>query len=97
VAAALDAGYRYECSLWNEATAGQYKFAKHKSDCIDSQLLYYLCDPHIHLLVDDAQLIKRIADSPQSARVFPYTEFVSRATGNVPLAGVVKTAVAKRP
>jgi hypothetical protein len=96
VAAALDAGYLYECFLWNEAAVGQYKFAKHTSDWIDSQLLYYLCDPQIHLLVDDVQLIKRIAGSPQSSRVFPYTEFVSRV-GNVPLAGVVKTAVASRP
>jgi hypothetical protein len=84
VAAALDAAYRYECFLWNEAATGQYKFANHASDWIDSQLLYYLCDREMHLVVDDAQLKNRIAGSPQSDRVVTYTEFVKIATGHVP-------------
>jgi hypothetical protein len=82
VVAALEAAYGYQCFLWNQATTGQYNFANHASDWIDSQLLYYLCDPKMYLLVDDNQLKNRIAGSPQSDRVITYTDFITRATGD---------------
>jgi hypothetical protein len=79
VAGALDAAYRYECFLWNEAMHGQYDFSKHKSDWIDSQLLYYLADPTVHILVHDRKLKQRIAGSTQSDRVFDYADFLALA------------------
>jgi hypothetical protein len=84
VAVALDAAYRYDCFLWNEATNRRYNFSKHKSDWIDCQLLYYLCDHEMYLVVHDTQLQNRIAGSPQSGRVLPYGDFLKLATTGAP-------------
>jgi hypothetical protein len=80
MAAALDAAYRYECFLWDEARVGKYDFSKHASDWIDSQLLYYLAEPTMHILVHDRKLRQRIAGSTQANRVFDYSDFVALAT-----------------
>jgi hypothetical protein len=79
VAAALDAAYRYECFLWNEAKVGRYDFSKHRSDWIDSQLLYYLADTNLHLVIDDSKLAHRVAASRQADRVHSYRDFVAKA------------------
>jgi hypothetical protein len=79
VAKELDAAYRYQCVLWEFATTGDYKFSNHPTDWIDSQLPYYLADPTMHLLVSDRILRQRIADSPQSNRVFSFADFIDLA------------------
>jgi hypothetical protein len=83
LASVLDAAFRYDCYLWNEASGGRYDFSKHRSDWIDSSLLLYLADPHINLLVHDRKLKMRIAGSPQSDRVHNYDEFALLAGGCV--------------
>jgi len=98
VAAALDAAYRYECFLWNEAATGRYDFSKHASDWIDSQLLYYLSEPTMHLLIHDSGLKRRIAGSSQGGRVFDYTYFAQlAATARVPFSPVPKSLAAGHP
>ena len=78
VTCALDAAYRYEWFLWNEAKLGRYDFSKHKSDWIDSQLLYYLADPNVHLVIDDSKFEHRISGSSQANRVHSYSDFVAQ-------------------
>ena len=77
MANALDAAYTYQTFLWNEALNGEYKFENHDTDWIDSNLLYYLANPDLHIVVSDSKLQRRIAPSPQSARVHDFREFAS--------------------
>jgi hypothetical protein len=94
VVAALDAAWRYNGFLLNAATDGIYKFENHKSDWIDSQLLFYLSDPNMHLLVDDSQLINRIAGSPQIDRVFSYADFSERVAARISSRALEESAAA---
>jgi hypothetical protein len=69
LAEALDAAYHYELFLLG--TDASYDFAanKHRGDWIDSQMLYYLSDPDMYLLTNDAAVKSRCEPSPQAERI----------------------------
>jgi len=68
---ALSAAYAYELCLIKLAANTGYRFdAKERhGDRIDSEILFYLAAPDMHIVTDDENLRKRCADSPQAARV----------------------------
>ena len=69
LASALNAAYQYEMFLLNTDRSYDFGAEKHRGDWIDSQLLYYLADPDMYLLTDDAGLKKRCECSHQSNRI----------------------------
>jgi hypothetical protein len=76
IAAALDAAYRFDYSLYKLAFESNYDFAKHASDWIDVQQLYYLSDRDMIIITEDTNQIRRTAGSTQSARVLAYTDLL---------------------
>jgi hypothetical protein len=72
----LDAAYQYRKAMCDVAATGSYNFDKHDGDWNDYQQLFYLCDPSIHLLTDDAKLRKRVVKSPQRDRILDLRDFL---------------------
>jgi hypothetical protein len=73
----LDAAFHYRNELQHLVCKGEYNFDKHSGDWVDWQQLFYLCDPHIHVLTDDVRLKKRVGDSPQGERILVLRDFLS--------------------
>jgi len=71
---ALDAAWRYELARYDLAKNQRYDFAKHDSDWLDGQLLYYLADPLIHFVTSDAKIKHRTQDSSQADRILGFGE-----------------------
>ena len=74
---AISAAYDYQKESFREAKAAakNYNVTKHDGDWNDNQQLYYLCDPSMHLLTDDAGIKRKCASSPQCDRVLLFKEF----------------------
>jgi hypothetical protein len=66
---ALDAAYHYEVWLTKQHLTYDYKSEKHRGDWVDSQLLYYLADPNMHILTNDGHLQSRCVTSKQANRI----------------------------
>jgi hypothetical protein len=78
----LDAAWRYQDEVMDLAERGNYNFAKHGSDWIDAQQVFYLCDPRIHFLTRDGGPKQRTVRSTQHDRVIEYHDVLSRAKRN---------------
>lgn len=72
----LNAAYQYDKHVSELASNTTYRFdAKERSgDRIDSELLYYLSAPDIHIITGDRNLRERCRSSPQSARIWLISE-----------------------
>ena len=81
LATVLDAAYRFDYALWELALESKYDFAKHASDWIDVQQLYYLCDSEMSMVTADNNYRARTANGNQSARILLYSELL-RALGS---------------
>jgi hypothetical protein len=73
---ALDAAYRFSCSLSKMARDKGYDFRAHASDWGDATQLFYLCDDAMHFLTFDGDFRHRTKDSAQGSRILLYPEFV---------------------
>ena len=71
--AALEAAYVYDQALV-QLMKGGYNAEKNRNDWIDSQQLFYLCDPRVHLITDDSKIRDRCKTSDQSERVILVSE-----------------------
>jgi len=72
----LDAAYHYRKALCAVVATGSYNFEKHHGDWNDYHQLFYLCNPNISLLTDDADLRKRVGESSQRDRVLDLRDFL---------------------
>lgn len=70
----LDAAWNYDEFLYNLAQKQVYDFAKHDSDWIDFQQLFYLADPHVVLITMDTNIKFRTKASIQSDRILSLDE-----------------------
>lgn len=68
IANALDAAFHYQRFLLAEI-GPEYDYFKNASDWADRQLLYYLADPNMHIVTNDAKIKHRCRRSKQSERV----------------------------
>jgi hypothetical protein len=75
----LGAAWRYELSRYELAKDPAYDFAKHDSDWLDGQLLYYLADPVIHFVTSDRRLKNRARGSSQANRILSFDELKAMA------------------
>lgn len=78
----IDAAWHYELFRYGMAKDPRCNFAKKASDWLDSQLLYYLADPQLHLVTFDARLRSRVRDSQQSNRVVLFEDLMATAKGS---------------
>ena len=76
---ALDAAWHYELARYDLAKKSGYNFAKNASDWLDSQLLYYLADPLIHLITFDSRIGDRTKGSMQSNRILHFDHLLAKA------------------
>ena len=76
---ALDAARRYELARYELAKGQHYDFAKHDSDWLDGQLLYYLADPLIHFITADEKIKHRTKGSSQADRILGFGELKEMA------------------
>jgi hypothetical protein len=76
----LSASRLHAKSLWELRKNKLYDFSKHASDLVDGQQLAYLADASMHFITSDRKLKSRIADSPQSARVWSWKDLTARAS-----------------
>lgn len=81
---AMDAAWRYELSRYELAKTQAYDFAKHDSDWLDGQLLYYLADPLIHLITSDKRIKLRARGSSQANRILNFEELTAMARASNP-------------
>ena len=72
---ALDAAYHYDQSLWELAESHKYDFARHDSDWIDEQQLFYLADPRVLFITSDTRIKLRTSKSRQADRILSFDEF----------------------
>jgi hypothetical protein len=77
VGGALDAAYEYDQHLWSLVVSSNYNFAKHRTDWIDQQQLYYLADDQMHFLTGEERIKRRASNSPQRSRILTLDEFVA--------------------
>ena len=73
----LDAAYHYHKELCAVVASNSYNFEKHDGDWNDYHQLFYLCDPTILLLTDDAGLGKRVGESSQRDRILNLRDFLT--------------------
>lgn len=71
----LDAAYRFAAGLWAFIKNPRYDFHKHRAELVDAQQLYYLCDPTIWFVTNEARRIRnKLSSSPQSNRIITFDE-----------------------
>jgi hypothetical protein len=73
---ALDAAYRFSCTLSRMSRDKGYDFHAHATDWGDATQLFYLCDPQMHILTMDENCRNHTAGSSQSGRILLWREFV---------------------
>jgi hypothetical protein len=76
----LDAAWFYERERYKLSRNKTYNFTENASDWLDSQLLFYLADPQIHLVAFDAKIQKRVKGSKQASRVLLFSELQALAS-----------------
>lgn len=79
VSSALDAACRYELSLYDEARNKFYDFAKHDSDWLDRQQLYYLADPMVRFVTNDGEFKHRTRGSSQADQILSFEDLKTMA------------------
>jgi len=73
---ALDAAYRFSCTLSKMSKDTGYDFHVHASDWGDALQLHYLCDASMHFLTFDQNCRNHVEGSAQASRILLYREFV---------------------
>jgi hypothetical protein len=76
LAASLEAAYAYDLEI-ARLMKGGYNATRNRNDWIDSQRLFYLCDPTMHLITDDSRIRDRCKASEQSKRIVLVKELPS--------------------
>jgi hypothetical protein len=72
----LSAAYEHQKTCFSKAASNpSFNPIKHDSDFGDFSQLFYLCDPLLHLLTDDAGMKKNCEASDQSKRILLLKEF----------------------
>ena len=79
ILSAMDAAWQYELARYDLAKNSAYNLAKNASDWLDSQLLYYLADPMIHLITFDSRIKDRTKGSTQSSRILHFDDLLAKA------------------
>ena len=77
LASALDAVYVYEGTLWQLAQ-GNFRPENNDNDWMDMNQLFYLADPSIEFITEEAKIRNRCEASPQSKRIVLLSELLSR-------------------
>ncbi len=77
--AALDAAYCYDESLWTLAEEHTYDFARHDSDWLDEQQLFYLADPTVLFVTSDEKIRQRTSNSNQASRILSFDQLKTLA------------------
>jgi hypothetical protein len=77
---ALDAAYRFSCTLSRMSKDKGYDFHAHATDWGDATQLFYLCDPLMHFVTTDENCQNYTVGSSQSRRILLWREFV----GSIP-------------
>jgi hypothetical protein len=70
----LDAAYAFACSLWGFMRNESYDFRKHRTEIVDAQQLYYLCNSRLYFLTNERKLKTKIAKSAQGERILLFQE-----------------------
>ena len=73
---ALDAAYRFTCTLSKMSKDEGYDFHAHATDWGDAVQLFYLCDESMYFLTQDQNCRNHTRGSSQAARILLYREFV---------------------
>ncbi len=73
MAEGLEAAYAYDLEIARLMRSG-YNATKNRNDWIDSQQLFYLSDPTMHLITDDSKIRDRCKTSDQSNRIILVSE-----------------------
>lgn len=76
LAKALDAAYQYDKALCETVASTDYNLEKHEGDWIDGEQLFYLCDPNVYILTDDAGIMRRAKESSQKHRILVFRDFL---------------------
>jgi hypothetical protein len=72
----LSAAYEYHKSTFSAVIGDPaYNLTKHDSDRMDYLQLFYLCDPALHILTEDAGIRNVCGASGQSSRILALNEF----------------------
>jgi len=74
VAVRTDAAYHFSVTLWRLAKDPRYNIHRYKSELVDAQQLYYLCDENLVFLTSDSRLKNKILMSTQANRVLTLDE-----------------------
>jgi predicted nucleic acid-binding protein len=72
----LDAAYRFDVTIWVHAQHPKYNLDKHKTELVDAQQLYYLCNSDVHFLTADSRLRNRVLSSSQIDRILTLDGFL---------------------
>jgi hypothetical protein len=75
----LDAAYRFCRYLWQFIRNSDYDFAKHGTEIVDAQQLYYLCEPNLYFVTNDGRIKKAVFGSAQAQRILTYKELTEFA------------------
>lgn len=79
VSAALEAAYCFDQYLWEQAKNHSYDFAKHDTDWIDLQQLFYMSDPETLFVTKDKNILKAAEKSSQGTRVLTFEKLLLEA------------------
>jgi hypothetical protein len=80
IAERLSAVYEFEMSVNNLVKSDKFSISKNRSDLIDGQQLFYLCDPEVIFISDDSDFKNRVKNSIQSMRIKTFAELLACAT-----------------
>jgi hypothetical protein len=80
----LDAALRYDSFLYSLAKDHSYEFARHDSDGLDSQQLYYLADPLVHFVTCDTDFKNRTRGTSQANRILSFKELKTMVRSESP-------------
>jgi len=81
---AMDAAWRYELARYELAKTQAYDFVDHGSDWLDGQLLYYLSDPLMHIVMFDSKIKHRVQGSIQLSRILHFDDLLAMARAATP-------------
>jgi hypothetical protein len=76
---AFDAAYALDRALFEQIRNDSYDLAKHDSDFLDMNQLFYLCDPRVRMVTMEQKLPGRIASSIQRDRVLHFNDLLKLA------------------
>jgi hypothetical protein len=82
VIGAVDAPYLFGKELWS-LLRSKYDYAKHLSDLLDEQQLYYLADPTLLFICNDEKLRARVRKGRDSARIMNFEELKAEASKSI--------------